>query len=147
VESLYRINVVNGKPAASGELLLQKLYEYGYDIDFKTTGSLKDKDLSVIMTGKLNDNTKTVTKDVKWAAQMGLMGRDNWQRMPETMLTWRCVSEFARFYAPQAVSGVYITEEMMESTSSVPVIEVKNIEEGKPEEKPKDNNNEEPKGK
>jgi hypothetical protein len=114
VQSMYSINVIQGRPSFQAQFILGVMRNNGYDLGFTAAGSYEKKDLAVTITDKKSENS--VTKTIKWAAQMGLAGKDNWQKQPETMLKWRAVSEFARFYAPELfIGGVYTPDELLES--------------------------------
>jgi 5'-3' exonuclease len=57
------------------------------------------------------------------AEQRGLMGNDNWRKMPKTMLRWRCGVELARAVYPEIVSGLYTSDEI-EDMDLAPNLEV-----------------------
>ena len=40
--------------------------------------------------------------------------KDNWKKMPETMLFWRCVATGIRAYDPGAIFGLYSKEELVD---------------------------------
>ena len=55
----------------------------------------------------------TVTRDMSWAKQMGLVNKDNYKRQPLTMLQWRAISGVGRLACPEALYGVqYIPDEL-----------------------------------
>lgn len=63
------------------------------------------------------------------AKQEKLSGKDNWLKMPETMLFWRAVSTGIRLFDPGSVFGLYSTEEMRDVdvpyNGTIPAAEVK----------------------
>jgi hypothetical protein len=64
------------------------------------------------------------------AKQEKLSGKDNWLKMPETMLFWRAVATGIRLFDPGSVFGLYSKEEMADVTvqfnGSAPATEIKN---------------------
>lgn len=54
----------------------------------------------------------TLTYDMAMAKRMGLDGKDNWRKQPDTMLRWRAASALARAVYPDVVGGLYTAEEM-----------------------------------
>lgn len=114
-ESLYRIDVIQGKPTASGELIASNVRKAGH----KLRVEVDEQGMSVTATIVRNDDPDfphKVTRDMKWAQGMGLHTKDNYKKQPLTMLQWRAVSAVARLACPEALYGVaYTPDEMSES--------------------------------
>lgn len=111
MQALNGINVIQGKPTVSPQLMLAMIYRGMPNalIEF----DLNEKDSVAIVTmaraGGVNKYTSTWSLDR--ANKMGLTGKDNWKKQPMTMLKWRAVSDAARIVFPDIISGIYTTEE------------------------------------
>ena len=118
-ESLYRIDVIQGKPTASGELIAANVRKAGHKLRLR----LDEQNVSAtatIIRADDPDYEHTVTRDMKWAKDMGLAGKDNYKKQPLTMLQWRAVSAAARLACPEALYGVaYTADELRETPGFV----------------------------
>jgi hypothetical protein len=121
IQSLQAVDVINGKPRFTSRFKLGVMRQHGYDLVFEVSGTTqRDKsgdiiggDLSVTLTDKKSGNS--VTKTIVEIAHMGLVGRDQWKKQPETMLKWRVVTEFANFYAPELfLTGAYTPDDLLD---------------------------------
>lgn len=111
-ESLYRINVIKGKPTMSAELIAAQVRKAGHKLRI----SKDEANMSVTATIVRSDDPDypfSVTRDKAWAAQMGLTGKDNYKKQPLTMLTWRAITACAREACPEALYGVAYTPDEM----------------------------------
>lgn len=118
-ESLYRIDVIQGKPTASAELIAANVRKAGH----KLRVQVDDKAQSVTATIVRADDPEfehTVTRDLAWAKQMGLATKDNYKKQPTTMLQWRAISAVARLACPEALYGVAYTSDEI---SDMPTVE------------------------
>lgn len=119
-ESLYRINVINGKPTMSAELVAAQVRKAGHKLRIRKDAA----NLSVTVEIVRADDPEfpfRVTRDRAWAEQMGLAGKDNYKRQPLTMLTWRAITACAREACPEALYGVaYTPDEMSIDAVSTP---------------------------
>lgn len=107
-ESLYRIDVIQGKPCASAELIAANVRKAGH----KLRVQIDDQAQSVTATIVRADDPDfpfTVTRDMAWAQRMGLASKDNYKKQPMTMLQWRAISGVARLACPEALYGVQYT--------------------------------------
>jgi hypothetical protein len=127
IKSLFEIYIVDGVPSISGKYLQQQILQAGWDVDFEVKGKVEDGTLEILMTGKKDDKTKTVSKTLKWAAQQGLAGKKNWTKDPIRMLQWRCVSEFANFYLLGS-AGLYTKEEVLDMDMKPKIVNPVKIE-------------------
>lgn len=111
-ESLYRINVIQGKPTMSAELVAAQVRAAGHKLRIE-----KDEQaLSVTCTIVRADDPDypiSVTRDAQWARQMGLTSRENYKKQPLTMLTWRAITACAREACSEALYGVAYTPDEM----------------------------------
>lgn len=112
MESIYRINIINNKPTASGELLETLIKKAGHKLVVT-----KDEDAqSVTATIIRKDDPQhpySVTRDLHWAKQMGLTNSIYYQKQPMTMLFWRAVTAAAREACSDALYGVLYTQDEM----------------------------------
>ena len=124
MESLYRINVINGKPTASAELIAAQVRKAGHKLRL----SKDEKRQSVTCTIIRKDDPEapfTATRDKAWAHAMGLDRRDrngnpsNYVKQPMTMLTWRAITACAREACPEALYGVAYTPDEMHDMDPV----------------------------
>jgi hypothetical protein len=117
-ESLYRIDVIQGKPTASAELIAANVRKAGHRL--RVTGDDNSATAIIIRADDPEFEFK-VTRDAAWAKAMGLDSKDNYKKQRGTMLQWRAISAVARLACPEALYGVaYTPDEMgdMPSTSS-----------------------------
>ena len=104
-DSLYRINVIKGKPTMSAELIASQVRKAGHKLRI-----YKDEEhVSVKASIFRKDDPEfefSAVRDKAWAEQMGLASRDNYKKQPMTMLTWRAITAVAREACPEALYGV-----------------------------------------
>jgi len=118
-ESLYRIQVIKGKPTASAELIAANVRKAGHRLrvelgDGYATASIWRSDDP--------DFAHVVRRDGDWAKQMGLASQDNYKKQPVTMYSARAVTACARIACPEALYGVaYVPEEMTDFRTTEPV--------------------------
>ena len=107
-ESLYRIDVIQGKPTASAELIASNIRKAGHTLRVE----VDEQNVSVRATVYRSDDPEfahTVVRDMNWAKQMGLVSKDNYKKQPLTMLQWRAISGVGRLACPEALYGVQYT--------------------------------------
>ncbi|WME22109.1 hypothetical protein [Brachybacterium sp. GU-2] len=116
-ESLYRIDVIQGTPTASAELVASNVRKAGHKLRVKVDEQAQSVTAEIIRADD-PDYTYTVTRDMKWAKDMGLAGKDNYRKQPMTMLQWRAITAVARLAASEALYGVgYTSDEIREMPS------------------------------
>lgn len=111
-ESLYRIDVIQGKPTAAAELIAANVRKAGHrlrlDVDEAGVSAT-----CVIVRADDPEFEHRVTRDEAWAKRMGLLSKDNYKKQPATMLGWRAVTACARMACPEALYGVGYTPDEM----------------------------------
>lgn len=115
-ESLYRIDVIQGKPTASAELIAANVRKAGHKL--RTVVNDQEMWAETVITRADDPDAppQPVRRDMAWAQRMGLAGKDNYKKQPLTMLTWRSITAAARLMCPEALYGVqYTADELMES--------------------------------
>ena len=116
-ESLYRIDVIQGKPTASAELIAANVRKAGHVLRVRLDEKAMSATATIIRADD-PDFEHTVTRDMEWAKTMGLQSKDNYKKQPLTMLQHRAVTACARMACPEALYGVaYTADEMRESPS------------------------------
>lgn len=116
-ESLYRIDVIQGKPTASAELIAANVRKAGHKLRLRVDEQAVSATCTIIRADD-PDYEHTVTRDQAWAQKMGLSTKDNYKKQPATMLGWRAVTAAARMACPEALYGVaYSSDEMFDGTS------------------------------
>src|SRR5690625_4682770 len=104
-ESLYRIDVIQGKPTASAELIASNIRKAGHTLRVE----VDEQNMRVTATVYRADDPEfphTVTLDMNWAKQMSQVNKDNYKKQPLTMLQWRAISGVGRLACPEALYGV-----------------------------------------
>ena len=113
-ESLYRIDVIQGTPTASAELVASNVRKAGHKLRVRVDEKAQSVTAEIIRADD-PDYTYAVTRDMAWAKQMGLAGKDNYVKQPMTMLQWRAITAVARLAASEALYGVaYTADEVRE---------------------------------
>lgn len=117
-ESLYRIDVIQGKPTASAELIASNVRKAGH----KLRVEVDEANTSVRATIWRADDPEyphSVVRDMAWAKQMGLANKDNYKKQPTTMLQWRAISAVARLACSEALYGVTYTPDEVSDLGEV----------------------------
>jgi len=109
-ESLYRIDVIQGKPTASAELIAANVRKAGHKLRVRGDDNTCT---ATIVRADDTDFEFTITRDTAWAQKMGLTTKDNYKKQPGTMLQWRAISAVARLACPEALYGVAYTPDEM----------------------------------
>jgi hypothetical protein len=110
-EALYRIDVIGGKPTASAELIASNVRKAGHKLRVIPSDT---SCTAQIIRADDPDFTFEVTRDMNWAKDMGLIGKDNYKKQPGTMLQWRAITAVARLACPEALYGVSYTADELE---------------------------------
>lgn len=124
MQALQHINVLDGKINYAAELLVAKIRQAGHSLTVEDEDMEAD-DPYVVVSGRRADNgdQHTVTWTRSMAQKAGLTGKANWQRYERTMLTWRTVTELARFLYPDITMGLmsYTKDELGAEDAPDPV--------------------------
>lgn len=119
MESVYRINVIQGKPTASAELIAAQVRKAGHKLRLKKDEARQSVTCTIIRADD-PEAPFSVTRDRRWAEQMGLINKDNYRKQPMTMLTWRAITACAREACPEALYGVAYTPDEMHDMDPQP---------------------------
>lgn len=108
-QAISTINVIDGKPTISPQLMLALIEASGQSEDMKITDD--GNTCTVIMTRK-GRSPHTETFSMQDAVALNLDGKYNWKQQPKTMRKWRTVAACARVVYPDVILGLYTPEEM-----------------------------------
>lgn len=113
IEAINSINVIQGKPALSAELMGAMVRRAGHKLRITCTKNPPTATATLIRKDD-PDSPFTVTWDEKAAARAGLwMSSPSWQKYPDQMMRARAITEVCRMGAADALSGfVYTAEEL-----------------------------------
>jgi len=119
-ESLYRIDVIQGKPTASAELIASNVRKAGHILRVRVDETGPSATATIIRADD-PDYEHTVVRDAAWAQRMGLAQKPNYKSQPATMLQWRAISGVARMACPEALYGVAYTSDEIDAPRPAPV--------------------------
>lgn len=130
MQALNNINVIQGKPTVSPQLMIAMIRGKLPDavIDVKSDHQKKEvkcktaRSKSDLEAGLFFESTWTLEK----AERMGLTMKDNYKKQAETMLRWRAVAESCRITFPDLIMGLYIPEEFQDFDGKV-IVEPANL--------------------
>jgi hypothetical protein len=113
------INVIQGKPTVSPQLMLALINRSGQLENIEIhTDAVKGMPVAVSVTMKRKGRSPhSETFSREGAQSMGILGKDNWKKQPETMMKWRAVAACARVVFPDIVLGFYTPDEMGANTT------------------------------
>jgi hypothetical protein len=107
--ALSTINVIQGKPTVSPQLMLALINRSGQLANMECIAEPDKATVTMLRRGRV-PHTETFT--MKDAAALNLTGKDNYKKQPATMLKWRAVAACARVVFPDVILGLYTPEEM-----------------------------------
>jgi len=108
IQSMTGINVIKNKVTLSANLMAALLKKAGYNWKILEHNA-KVCNLQIYAPNGVDlGNCSFSIQDAKAA---GLQG-GNWQKYPKNMLFARCISNVARWYAPEVITGCYTPEEL-----------------------------------
>lgn len=109
VAAMNTINVIQGKPTISPQLMIALARRTGQLEDLKIEATDEGATVTVKRKGQ-SPYTETFTfADAK---KLGLDSKDNYRKQPKTMLKWRAVAAAFRVVFPDAILGFYTPDEM-----------------------------------
>lgn len=107
--ALNNINVIQGKPTVSPQLMLALFYRSGEAERVDITG---DEDRCVVTLKRKGQPEHVEIFTAKDAELLGLLTKDNWRKQRAVMLKWRTVAAALRVVAPDIILGFYTPDEM-----------------------------------
>jgi hypothetical protein len=109
LQALSHINVINGKPAMSAELMLAQILKLHPKTQFKFPERTNEK--CTISVKRAGFDFENFTFTIDDARKAGLLSNPSWNKYPRAMLHARVVSEMARSLFPDAIAGISYTPE------------------------------------
>lgn len=108
--SLKAIDVIQGSPALRAHAMRGLVQSHGHDVEL-----VESSDTHCVMRGRRQG--KEAWQEVRWdiprAQRLGLMGKDQWKKQPQTMLIARATGEVCRLIASDVLHGMpYASEEL-----------------------------------
>jgi hypothetical protein len=107
--SLSTINVIQGKPTVSPQLMLALINRSGQLEDMYIEDDGTRCEVGMVRKGRTSHSFSFSMADAK---AMGLDNKDNWKKQPAIMRQWRAVAGCARVVFPDVILGLYTPEEM-----------------------------------
>lgn len=108
--ALNTINVIQGKPTVSPQLMLALIERSGQLQDIQ----IEPHDGNAVRCTMLRKGRSPHTEifgDAE-ATAMQLSGKDNYKKQKQTMFRWRAVAACARVVFPDVITGLYTPDEM-----------------------------------
>lgn len=115
MQALRSIDVINGKPTVSPQLMLALINQSGQLENLSIQQD--DAGVTCAMKRKNRDAHSEYFGFVE-AKQLGLDGKDNYRKQPFTMFRWRAVASCARVVFPDVILGLYTPDEMGVETAA-----------------------------
>jgi len=108
--SLREVNVIQGKPTLSAQLMLTLAYTRipGFRMNVIESTDTRCV-MEFIRPGQKPYQHEFTSQD---AEALKLLDKDNWKKQRKTMLRWRCAASGLRVTAPDAIAGFYTAEEI-----------------------------------
>ena len=114
--SLRSIDVINGVPTLRANALRALIQRAGHHIHV-----VESTETRCIVDGRRagagSDEAQRSVWTIDRAVKMGLAGKENWKRMPQSMLMARATTEIVRMIASDLLFGLASTEEMLDEVS------------------------------
>ena len=109
MEAMTSINVIQGKPSVSPQLMLALARRTKELEDLKMDITAQRATVTIKRKGQSEYTTEF---GVKEATDLGLMAKDNYKKQAGTMFGWRALAANLRITFPDAIGGLYLIEEM-----------------------------------
>ena len=129
---MQNLNIVKGKTGWSGSFcgtLVEKSGKFkNINLVFEGKQGEDTYGCKVVATRK-DDNTQVEGPlvNIKMAKEENWIVNKKWITMPQLMLSYRAMSFFARVYCPEALNGVYTSEEIEDIQSDNQPREIKDV--------------------
>jgi hypothetical protein len=118
MQALNSINVIQGKPTVSPQLMMAMIRSKLPDPVIHISTNEEKRSVSCKTARTRQDYDAGLYYEAIWdldrAERMGLTVKDNYKKQAKTMLTWRAVAESCRMTFPDIVMGLYAPEEFQD---------------------------------
>jgi len=119
MESLSKIDIIEGTPAINAELMRSLVLKAGHEMRFT---ALTDTKVTVEGRRAGSEDWTTVTWSTADAQRAGLSGKSNWTKHPRQMLSARATAELCRLLFADALGGIsYLPDEIESAEAPAPV--------------------------
>lgn len=113
MESLRRIDVIDGSATPTGEWMISRVFEAGHVVEVVA----QDDTICTLKGIRFADGKQVSSMKVSYTIEMarraGLAQKRNWQQYPEIMLYWRAATMLCRQAFPDVLGGLkYVAEEL-----------------------------------
>lgn len=106
MESLRRIDVIDGSPTPSAEWMVARVFEEGHAI----YATEQTAERCTVVGKRFRDGEvvaeSSFTFTIDMARRAGLTNKNNWKNYPEAMLFWRAVGQLCRQLFPDVLGGL-----------------------------------------
>ena len=119
-QALQMIDCIQGKPTVKPQGMLALIRIKFPDAIIRIDDSNAGKVTVTMGRCQSDQDLYTSTWTLDRAKVMGLTGKDNWKKQPQTMLKWRAVADAARTVFPDILLGAMLKDEA-EDVESRPV--------------------------
>lgn len=109
MESYRSINVIQGKPTVSPQLMLALANRTGDVEDIQIDSTDQKCTVTIKRKGR---SPHTESFGIKEATDLQLLGKDNYKKQAKTMFKWRCLAACLRVTFPDVLLGLYTPDEM-----------------------------------
>lgn len=120
VQSLSQINVINGKPTMSAELIAGRVRKAGHKLRIEVCETPGQESATCTIIRRDDPEHPFVSKrDRAWAQRMELINKSNYIKQPATMLKKRAITDCARDACSEVLCGIAYCEEEMSDFDEV----------------------------
>ena len=115
LHALMNSHIINGKWGMSASLMAELAGKVGIQVELKDTS---DTSCTYYFKGQHIKRAKAFTYTIEMAKKAGLVkSSGNYITQPGAMLRARCLSQGIRAHFPGYMSGIYLTEELIEEVN------------------------------
>ena len=111
MQSLAKIDVIDGRPAPKAELARALVLGAGHELIFEESSGTR---CTVAGRRRNSDTWQRVTWTMDDAKRAGLDGKQNWRKWPRAMLAARASAELVRLVFPDCLGGINLFAEELE---------------------------------
>ncbi|MFJ2630914.1 hypothetical protein ACIO6U_02980 [Streptomyces sp. NPDC087422] len=120
--ALKSVDIIQGTPALRANAMRGLVQSHGHEIEL-----VESDEQHCIMQGRRKgaENWQTVTWTIQRAGKLGLLGKNEWKKQPQTMLVARATGELCRLIASDVLHGMPYAAEELSGTTEVTVEQVR----------------------